>query len=149
MKLFLPIRNGVTQGFVFDRNGRDFSERDRSVVDLLKPHLLQLEEGARLRRLVAALAGGDKSLRGSAEALSGREQEILALVAEGKSNGEIAAALSIAQGTVRKHLENIYAKLGVHTRTAAVAHVWPAHRYGRRIRPSARWRCAIGPARCA
>ena len=43
------------------------------------------------------------------------------LVAAGKTNAEIARLLRISPGTVRKHLENTYGKLGVHTRTAAVA----------------------------
>lgn len=46
---------------------------------------------------------------------------MLELVADGRTNGEIAERLSISVGTVRKHLDNIYAKLGVHTRTAAAA----------------------------
>jgi DNA-binding CsgD family transcriptional regulator len=53
--------------------------------------------------------------------LTAREHEVLALVALGKTNAEIARLLWLAPGTVRKHLENVYAKLGVHTRTAAVA----------------------------
>ena len=53
--------------------------------------------------------------------LTEREREILDLVAAGKTNAEIAEAIWIAPGTVRKHLENIYEKLGVHSRTAAVA----------------------------
>lgn len=53
--------------------------------------------------------------------LTDREREILELVAAGKSNAEIAEAMWIAPGTVRKHLENVYEKLGVHSRTAAVA----------------------------
>ena len=48
-----------------------------------------------------------------------RERQILAWVARGKTNSEIAEILWIAPTTVRRHLENIYAKLGVHTRTAA------------------------------
>ena len=48
---------------------------------------------------------------------------MLALVAQGKTNAEIAHRLWVAPGTVRKHLENVYAKLGVNTRTAAVAHL--------------------------
>jgi DNA-binding CsgD family transcriptional regulator len=52
--------------------------------------------------------------------LTPRESEILDLVAEGKTNPEIAEVLGIAPTTVRRHLENVYAKLGVHTRTAAV-----------------------------
>jgi DNA-binding CsgD family transcriptional regulator len=52
--------------------------------------------------------------------LTRREQEILGWVARGKTNAEIAQFLWIAPSTVRKHLENIYTKLGVGTRTAAV-----------------------------
>jgi DNA-binding CsgD family transcriptional regulator len=48
-----------------------------------------------------------------------REREILALVAAGKTNGEIAAVLAISDRTVQKHLEHIFQKLGVETRTAA------------------------------
>jgi len=43
----------------------------------------------------------------------------LALVAAGKTNGEIAAVLVISARTVQKHLEHIFQKLGVETRTAA------------------------------
>jgi DNA-binding CsgD family transcriptional regulator len=51
--------------------------------------------------------------------LSAREREVLALVAGGKTNGEIATILSISARTVQKHLEHIFQKLGVETRTAA------------------------------
>jgi DNA-binding CsgD family transcriptional regulator len=53
--------------------------------------------------------------------LTAREREVLSWVARGKTNGEIAQLLWLAPSTVRKHLENVYAKLGVSTRTAAVA----------------------------
>jgi DNA-binding CsgD family transcriptional regulator len=53
--------------------------------------------------------------------LTEREREVLALVAKGRTNLEIAEILWIAPSTVRKHLENVYAKLGVRTRTAAAA----------------------------
>jgi LuxR family maltose regulon positive regulatory protein len=55
------------------------------------------------------------------EPLSGRELEILRLVAEGKSNRQIAETLFIAVGTVKKHLNNIFGKLGVTSRTQCVA----------------------------
>jgi DNA-binding CsgD family transcriptional regulator len=53
--------------------------------------------------------------------LTTREREVLGWVARGKTNAEIAELLWLAPSTVRKHLENVYAKLGVSTRTAAVA----------------------------
>ena len=53
--------------------------------------------------------------------MTAREREVLELVREGLTNAEIARTLWVAPGTVRRHLENAYAKLGVHTRTAAVA----------------------------
>jgi DNA-binding CsgD family transcriptional regulator len=57
----------------------------------------------------------------SARNLTGREREILQWVGEGKRNTEIAGILGLSAHTVRKHLENVFAKLGVETRTAAVA----------------------------
>ena len=53
--------------------------------------------------------------------LSAREREVLCLVAGGLSNQEVAARLVITVGTVKKHLEHIYTKLGAGSRTAAVA----------------------------
>jgi DNA-binding CsgD family transcriptional regulator len=53
--------------------------------------------------------------------LSARESEVLRWVGRGKSNAEIATALYISESTVRKHLQNAYGKLGVSSRTAAVA----------------------------
>ncbi len=56
--------------------------------------------------------------------LSGREREVLGLIAAGHTNREIAAALVISQHTVRRHVENIFAKLGVATRAAATAYAY-------------------------
>jgi len=57
----------------------------------------------------------------SNEPLSGREREVLALVAKGTSNREIARELFISEATVKTHLTHLYAKLGVNDRAAAVA----------------------------
>jgi DNA-binding NarL/FixJ family response regulator len=52
--------------------------------------------------------------------LSGREVEVLSLLAEGSGNKEIARALHLSEATIKSHLVRIYAKLGVDDRTAAV-----------------------------
>lgn len=57
-----------------------------------------------------------------AEGLTEREVEILQVVAQGKSNREVGELLSISPHTVQVHLRNIYGKLGVNTRTEAVAY---------------------------
>jgi len=188
-----------TKVFLFNRaGGRDFGERDRAVLNFLRPHLANLYEAAQARRRAAQavelleeadaglvildgagriehatpkalrllqayfrdyrsglpeeiaewildarnapspeplrVEGGELSLvihvvggallleeERDPPPLTEREREILDLVAAGKTNAEISEAIWIAPGTVRKHLENIYEKLGVHSRTAAVA----------------------------
>lgn len=108
MRLWLSPGGAHPSRLEFDRADRDFSERDRTVLDLLLPYL---------ERHCARVAP-----RASARAMvTSRQRQILSLVAEGQTNGEIASALDISPETVRKHLENAYAHLGVHTRTAAVA----------------------------
>ena len=194
MGLDAPLSH--TKVFLFDRfSGGDFTERDRAVLDLLRPHLARRyaesharrraskalalldgnhhavvliehpdqialatdhahellvryfgDNGARLPKAVGSWLesecdpGGVLEVRRTAtlvirragEALlleehplspplTPRQQQILELVADGHTNAEIAAALCLAAGTVRRHLENIFGKLGVHNRTAAVA----------------------------
>ena len=55
----------------------------------------------------------------SCHTLTKREREVLALVAQGKRNRQIAEALTITEGTVEVHLHNIFGKLDVSTRTQA------------------------------
>lgn len=57
-------------------------------------------------------------------ALTPREMEVLALVAEGLTNAQIAQRLVVSQETVKFHLRNIYQKLGVSTRTEAAAYYY-------------------------
>ena len=60
------------------------------------------------------------ALKGRAEApLSSRELEVLLLAARGMTNGQIARSLHLSEGTVRRHLANIYAKLEVNSRGEA------------------------------
>jgi DNA-binding CsgD family transcriptional regulator len=60
----------------------------------------------------------------SGTGLSARELEVLAHVAAGKTSPEIAEALTISRHTVRRHLENIFTKLGVNSRAAATAYAY-------------------------
>jgi LuxR family transcriptional regulator, maltose regulon positive regulatory protein len=53
--------------------------------------------------------------------LSAREREVLRLIAEGHSNQAIADALIVAVSTVKRHINNIYGKLDVRSRTQALA----------------------------
>ena len=82
---------------------------------------LQDEAAQALRKLGEKAPGRQRRFaRGE---LSGREREIATLVAEGRSNREIAAELFLAEKTVEGHLTNIFAKCGVSSRAALAAHV--------------------------
>lgn len=109
LKLWLSAPKGVSRGFFLVRGprGRDFDERDRAVLQLLRPHLVRIRARWESRH--------------RPRVLTKREAEVLGLVAQGLTNGEISSRLFLAPTTVRTHLENVFAKLGVHTRTAAVA----------------------------
>jgi DNA-binding CsgD family transcriptional regulator len=88
-----------------------FTARDTVLFRLLAPSLHELAVGFRHRREV--------------QGLSPSEVRVLALVAQGASNQEVSRSLSVSVATVRKHLEHIYAKLGVRNRTAAAARAFP------------------------
>ena len=109
-----------TRNFVFERRDGDFSDRDVAVLGLIAPHLARIHEDTQLRRAAGVVDPG-KLAR-----LTPREAEILELVAAGLTNVAIAEQLWISPGTVKKHLDNLYAKLGVANRTAAAALVRPA-----------------------
>lgn len=104
--------DGVVRGAVRMRRPptRPFEEGEVVLCELLRPHL-----SAWLTRR------NDPSARTGPYALTQRQREILALVRCGLSNKEVAHALGLTPATVRKHLENAFLKLGVATRTAAVA----------------------------
>jgi DNA-binding CsgD family transcriptional regulator len=125
LDLGLPSDPGRARSLtLFREDGdRDFSERDVEVLERLRPHLRRLDPYGAFRRHVAELRpdGIGTSRRLDGAKLTPREREIAELVAEGKTNAEIAASLWIAPGTVKKHLENIYAKIGVGRRAAVAA----------------------------
>ena len=111
LKLWLPAPPGHARYFELERGpGRDFGERDRAFLSLLRPYLARMR--ARWER------------RPHAPSLTARELDVLALVAQGLTNREISSRLFISPATVRTHLEHIYDKLGVRSRTGAVTAVF-------------------------
>jgi LuxR family maltose regulon positive regulatory protein len=82
-------------------------------------------EPAEARKLLAAFEGmngaGAAAAPDTPAPLTKREEEVLALIAAGYSNKQIAGELVISLGTVKRHISNIYRKLGVRRRTQAVA----------------------------
>ncbi|MHB1006623.1 MAG: response regulator transcription factor [Chloroflexota bacterium] len=221
MSVVLPAKQGILRGIVVNRGTRDFSERERFLLDLVRLHLVQARQNAEILdsrrralevagheiiclsgdRRVTYLSGGASSLaadyfgasvrrdnrlpndldgwvkeqqgcfhgtsdnlptprllvedRGdkrlvirfihggggkqddmlllnertvqvspeslAAIGLSRREAEVLSLVIQGRSVTQISRILVVTTSTVEKHLENIYLKLGVHSRGAAIA----------------------------
>lgn len=105
---------GVSRRLLLGRGpGRDFDERDRLLLSLVRPHLSELYQEIQRARLPSNL-------------LTARQRELLRLAALGRTNAEIARELFISTETVRKHLENVFTRLGVGTRTAAVARAFPS-----------------------
>jgi DNA-binding NarL/FixJ family response regulator len=111
--LCLPVGLLRTLRLVFHRGpGPDFSERGRALLGLLRPRLHQAYLEAERRRHPGPQ-------------LTARQWELLRLVAAGHTNRQIAWRLGISEGTGRTHLENIYARLQVSSRTAAVTRAFP------------------------
>ena len=104
MKLAFASPPWISRAFLFSRTDRPFTDREADIARLLGPSLSTTY--ARVR---------------AAWRLSDREREVLGLVQQGLTNPEIGSALGITAGTVRAHLEHVFSKLGVRTRTAAVA----------------------------
>lgn len=114
--------------------------RDNSVSEAIQAgaigYLLKDTNGAELVRAIRSAAEGKVQLSpeaatrlarevrspGHVEHLTEREAEILRLVARGLANKEIARQLSISEKTVKVHLNNVFGKLGVHSRTQAALH---------------------------
>ena len=70
---------------------------------------------------------GSGATAGAAANLSARERQVLAHLATGRTNREIAASLVISQHTVGRHVENIFTKIGVTSRAAATAYAYEHH----------------------
>ena len=109
MAMPIYVDQRLLVSFVFNRSGSGFGDRELELAEALRPHL------ANLYRL------GGNSPRMPVASLTARERQVLEWVAAGKTNRDIAAILGAKPRTIEKHLERIYEKLGVETRTAAAA----------------------------
>jgi DNA-binding CsgD family transcriptional regulator len=113
MIVSLPAPPGEVRRVIFMRtSGPAFTERDRQMCALLRPHLQEIWLDAERRR------------RGVPR-LSPREWEVLERAAAGVSYADIATELFVSVATVRKHMENVRERLGVHSVLAAAAVALP------------------------
>lgn len=113
-KLFLqPTVPGEARFFFFDRDRWGLASRERALLDLLRPHLTLHRE--KWRPPPPGL-----------QSLTAREREILEGVSSGETNTQIAKRLWLSPYTVRAHLEHIFEKLNVKTRTEAAARLLAA-----------------------
>jgi ATP/maltotriose-dependent transcriptional regulator MalT len=103
---------------------RDMSDDDTAAMELAVARKAFDELGAvaDVARLDALTRPGTTT--GAAGGLTGRELEVLELVAAGKTNRQIATDLVISEKTVARHLSNIFTKLGVSSRAAATAYAF-------------------------
>lgn len=109
----LPMQGSLDYRLILWRDGiRDFSERDLLLLTFLRPHLVAI------RNMTF------RSRAGAAD-LTTRQRQLLTLVATGLTNRQIARELRVSEHTVRKHLENIFERLQVSSRTAAIARAFP------------------------
>ena len=144
MDLLMPVVDGLTAIDAIRSEMPDTEVialtsvlEDASVVGAVKAgaigYLLKNTQADELCRAIKAAAAGQVQLSPEAaarlvrevrapdspEALTERETDVLRLLAQGKANKEIAAALSIGEKTVKTHVSNILTKLGVRSRTQA------------------------------
>ena len=98
---------------------RRFVDEGQRMIDLLETATIRNLSLAYVSRLLASGKSMPNRPQPLVEPLTGRELEILNLIAAGLSNKEIAEALFIAVGTVKRHTMNIYGKLDVNSRTQA------------------------------
>lgn len=123
MAVPLFANDRTSASIVLSRRALDFSERDKERLELLRPHLAYLYRQAcraprHAKKDVSSLPY--RPPEPTPVQLTPREGDVMRWLSYGKTNTEIAALLAISPRTVHKHLEHIYVKLGVETRTAAV-----------------------------
>jgi DNA-binding CsgD family transcriptional regulator len=94
---------------------------DASPPKLQLVYVSQIGPDENLLRLIEGDLGSDQTVLRQKLLVTEREAEVLLWIARGKSNRDIAEILNLSPRTVNKHLEQIYAKLGVENRTSAAA----------------------------
>ncbi|MFI0448548.1 response regulator [Actinomadura sp. 6N118] len=123
--IFAALRAGARGYLTKDAGGEQIAaavETVRNGSSLLDP--------AVQRRLVEAVAAGEhageKQVRHGdlPDGLTRREGEVLALIAQGRSNAEIAGDLFITEATVKTHINNLFAKAGLRDRAQAVTYAF-------------------------
>jgi DNA-binding CsgD family transcriptional regulator len=111
----VAYRAPLISAFSLSRAHRDFTDDDLATLDLLRPHL------SRAYRRLRQQSDGEPPPPERMFGLTEREAEILDKLVDGSTINAIALDLSIAESTVRKHLEHVYRKLGVTNRAEATA----------------------------
>jgi DNA-binding NarL/FixJ family response regulator len=144
MDLLMPVMDGITATGVIRREVPEVEVlaltsvlEDASVTGAVRAgaigYLLKDTQAEELRRAIKAAAAGQVQLSPQAaarlmrevrapespESLTERETDVLRLLAQGQANKEIARSLQIGEKTVKTHVSNILAKLGVQSRTQA------------------------------
>jgi ATP/maltotriose-dependent transcriptional regulator MalT len=132
MQLQVNDGPGVRSYVTLDRTTRDFTSRDLQVLTVLQPMLRGYETSLALRQEIKQTLAATRTDPEMERRLTRRERQVLDLVAMGHSNAVIAHRLAISAETVRKHLENIYLKLDVNSRTEALARTGRARSAGSR-----------------
>lgn len=120
--VFAALRAGA-RGYLTKDAGADEIAR---AIEAVREGDAQLSPSVQ-RRLLEAMASGSPAARRPSDlpdGLTRREAEVLALIAAGRSNAEIAQDLFISQTTVKTHINNIFAKTGLRDRAQAVAYAF-------------------------
>jgi DNA-binding CsgD family transcriptional regulator len=121
MAMPIHVDHKLLVSFVFNRSKCGFSDRDRACLEVIRPHLGHLYRLTRALEHARHAPAPDRTI--SDLPLTEREREVLHWLAGGKTDRDIAEILGISPRTVHKHLQRVYEKLGVETRTAAVMRV--------------------------
>ncbi len=109
------------------RHHEDFTDAERVLLDRARPYLIQIYRNAidyTALRKEASSTPASMIARLLDRGLTAGEAAVLANVARGQSNADVADELKVSERTIGKHLQRIYKKLGVASRSQAAAEAW-------------------------